>query len=56
MDIEDVPAIVKTVDNKEKLDRINFIIQCSCEGLISFDEAESQIDKIIRSKNDKWKQ
>ena len=56
MDIKDLPAIIETMNNKEKLDQISFIIQSSCNGFISPDEADLQIDKIIRSKNDSWKQ
>lgn len=56
MDIKDLPALIETMNNKEKLDQINFIIKSSCDGFISFDEADLQIDNIIRSKNDEWKQ
>ena len=55
-DIKDLPAIIATMDDPEKLDQISFIIQTSCKGLISHEEADEQINKIIRSKNNEWKQ
>ena len=56
MDIKDLPDIIETMDNKEKMAQISFIIQSSCKGLISYDEADIEINKIIRSKNNDWKQ
>ena len=56
MDLKDLPAIMETMDNKEKMAQISFIIKCSCAGEISHDEADAQINKIIRSRNDEWKQ
>ncbi len=56
MDIKDLPAIIETMDNKEKKAQISFIIKCSCDGSISHDEADEEINKIIRSKNNEWKQ
>lgn len=57
MDETDLPALFDTMYNKEKMDKINFIIRCACEKLITFDEADAQIDTIIRAKDDpmrKW--
>ena len=56
MDVKDLPDIIETMENKEKMAQISFIIRCSCEGLISHEKADIEINKIIRSKNDKWKQ
>ena len=56
IDVSDLPGIIETMNNKEKMAQISFIIQSSCKGLISYDEADIEINKIIRSKNDEWKQ
>jgi len=53
-DISDLPAIIETMGNKEKMDKISFIIKCSCKGLLSFDEVDLQIDRIIHSEDDDW--
>lgn len=56
IDINDLSGIIETMNNKEKLEQINFIIRCSCEGSITHEEADRQINKIIRAKNNEWKQ
>jgi len=53
-DISDLPAIIETMGNKEKLAKISFIIKSSCAGLITFDEVDLQIDRIIHSEDDDW--
>lgn len=56
MDVKDLPQLLETFDNQEKLDQISYVIRCACKGSISHDQADIEIDKIIRSKNDDWKQ
>lgn len=48
MDITDLPALLATFHNKEKLDRISFIVESVNQGLISVEQADIEIDKIIR--------
>lgn len=48
MDITDMPALLATFTNQEKLDRINFIVDMKNQGLISIEQADIEIDKIIR--------
>ena len=48
MDITDLHCILASFSDEEKQRRIKFIIECSNEGLISSDEADIQIEKIIR--------
>ncbi len=48
MDITDLHCILAAFSDKDKQRRIKFIIECSNEGLMSFDEADMQIEKIIR--------
>ena len=54
-DISDLPAILETMGNKEKMDEIHLIIGYSRKGLISFDEADRQIDEVIHSTDANWK-
>ncbi len=49
MDETDLPAIMTTLGNKEKMDKISFVINCANKGLITFDEADEQINSIIRA-------
>ena len=56
MDIKDLPSIIETFNNQEKIDQISYVIRCACKGLISHDQADVEINKIIRSKNNDWKQ
>ncbi len=53
-DIDDLPAIIETMGNKEKMDKISFIIKSSCAGLLTFDEVDLQIDRIIHSEDNDW--
>ena len=55
MDVKDLPSIIEAFNNQEKLDQISYIIRCACEGSITHDRADVEIDKIIRSKNNDWK-
>ncbi len=48
MDITDLPALFATFHNKEKLERINFIVEMKNQDLISTAQADIEIDKIIR--------
>lgn len=49
-DITDLPAIIGTLEDPERLKEIQFIVDCCNEKLISFDEAEVMIDKVIYRK------
>lgn len=48
MDIKDIPAILAAFTDQEKLDRISFIVESVNQGLLSQDQANHEIDKIIR--------
>ena len=48
VDIRDMPAIVATFTDQEKLDRIGFVVESVNQGLLSQDLADIEIDKIIR--------
>ena len=56
MDETDLPEIMATIGNKEKMGKINFVISCANKKLITFDEADEQINSIIRAKTltNKW--
>ncbi len=47
MDVKDVPAILATFTDQEKLDRINFIVEAVNQGFMSQELADIEIDKII---------
>ena len=48
MDITDLHCILASFGDKDKQSRIKFIMESCSEGLISYDEADIQIEKIIR--------
>lgn len=48
MDIRDIPAILAAFTDQEKLDRIGFITESVNQGLLSPEQADIEIDKIIR--------
>lgn len=50
MDTTDLPALFATFHDKEKLERINFVVESVNQGLMSVEQADIEIDKIIREK------
>lgn len=50
MDITDLPNLFAAITNQEKLDRTNFIVESVNEGLMSPEQADIEIEKIIREK------
>ena len=50
MDIKDIPALFEAFNDREKLGRINFIVEGVNEYLISPAQADIEIEKIIRER------
>lgn len=45
--LTDLPALLSAFTDQEKLDRINFIVDSVNKGLMSPDQADIEIEKII---------
>ena len=50
MEITDLPNIIATMNDPKKIEQISYIIDCCNQGYITYNEADQQIDEIIKSK------